>query len=528
MVENWRSQGYLAASLDTLYAQGLIWNAHLYQGIKWKSVFIQLDSIGMYWEAGRTPFDSLKSIKVNSTELVPFQKKLIKNLNAAGFAFAKAELTQWEFKENGIVRVQCIVTPGKMYPYAGLQEGDSLIIRGSFLESSFLLKKGEPFNVQMLAEIPKLVKRWPWCQLQFPPYISVINQRIFLRIPLKEQSANLIDFLLGIQRNANGKYTLSGNASLTLRNTFKYGEEFQLNYQQLTGGANLFYSEIGWPFLFRTPFHWLGKFSLTKQDSTWTTVQGSVGIKSILNQKVECALGLNVSNTALISIPKQFILNNRKLPQVLDHRNLTMYVQGEWNTLDDPLVPHSGWNSKIRFEGGLSQIRENANITNLRDPLDSLKTMRFLYDSLENELFIGKLNGSVKYYLSLKGPHVLHAYLEYNHLIQKRILESELYYAGGYTHFRGFDERSLPATIYGRIGLAYHLYFGPVSYLEFFGDTGRIEFRDTTENISSFGTGCHVRTGKGLLHILIAGGIRTSQPFRSDDIRIHLGYSSVF
>jgi hypothetical protein len=137
VVEKWRSQGYAAASCDTLFSYDQWhWQGQLYQGPLMSHLDVSITRQLLPGHAGLE--DTMFSIRADRFH--SWQQHMLQMWNAEGYPFARFA-NVFHFQESKGAAVHVTGSTGDKYTLLTVETGDSAVVRNDWLVKT-LHKKG--------------------------------------------------------------------------------------------------------------------------------------------------------------------------------------------------------------------------------------------------------------------------------------------------------------------------------------------------------------------------------------------------
>ncbi len=240
----------------------------------------------------------------------------------------------------------------------------------------------------------------------------------------------------------------------------------------------------------------------------------------------------NTQSSSLLSIDEQQIRQTRQLPPNLDIRNTLFGLEYLTQQLDYRLNPRKGWSVFINAGVGQKRIRRSGLIAELQDSSDQFN-YDGLYDSLQLKNVQYRVSGLLEGYLPLFKRTTFKVALNVGSIFTEGpVYRNEQFRIGGIQTFRGFDEESIFASLYGILTLEYRFIIGQNSFMFAFADLGYVE--DVTpssrsfDQPSGFGAGLNFETKVGIFGISLGWGTQQGNPIDLAAPKVHFGYVSMF
>ena len=233
----------------------------------------------------------------------------------------------------------------------------------------------------------------------------------------------------------------------------------------------------------------------------------------------------------LLDVDTIAIRNNRRLPDQIDQTTSNIGIEYEWFNTDYRFNPRKGIDMKLTGSAGIRRIRQNNNISNIKDLSNPGFNFQSLYDSLGTKAYTFRFRGNVAKYFKT-GKQTFKTALNVGLVQSPRIFRNELYQIGGFRLLRGFDEESIFASAYAVVTAEYRILIGLNSYLYAFTDGGwaqnHSQYAHTSNTYFGTGLGLAFETKAGIFNIAFAAGKRNDLSFNLRQSKIHFGYVNFF
>jgi outer membrane protein assembly factor BamA len=187
---------------------------------------------------------------------------------------------------------------------------------------------------------------------------------------------------------------------------------------------------------------------------------------------------------------------------------------------DNIIIPHRGFIVEAEITAGKKTILKNSSAPDE------------LYDDILLETGLYKGNASVSLFEPLTRTLHLMGSTQAGYLQSKSLFENDLFQIGGLSILRGFDEKSIPVSLYSVSTIEMRFFLEQFSYLTIFTDYAATQ--QMKDNIYSFkyyvsiGTGLSFSTNAGIFNIFYALGKQNPGEFVVRNGKIHFGYVARF
>ncbi|NNF02411.1 MAG: BamA/TamA family outer membrane protein, partial [Bacteroidia bacterium] len=424
--------GYVEANFDSInYSSEHLATAYLHFGdpYNWKELVISDPYIQ---EAGLQQ----KRIKGRSLSPQVLSRQITKILNYAennGYPFAMVQIDSIRFDERSVT--------GKLKMDRGdLIVIDSIVVKGNsklsraYLYNYLSIKPGDIYNEAVLQRISVRIREIPFIK-EIKPFYVVFNERkARVVLFIDEQNSNSIDGIIGLLPDAKDKkkLNLTGEANISLRNSFHQGEVLDLRWKQQRPRTQDLKIKASYPFLFSTPFGAEARLNIYKQDTTFLDLGQKLGLQYFLRGGNYLQVYFEGRESNLLST-KDFE-NANSLPAFADVSTSSYGIGYASEKLDYRFNPRKGYSIELTGSVGKKKINKNT------------KVNEELYDSLDLSSTQYKVELTFDYYVPLGKLHVLDFGVIAALLEAENIFDNELYRFGGLKTLRGFDEEILRAS----------------------------------------------------------------------------------
>lgn len=528
------SKGYPAASADSLWDAGDSTFVKLFLGRKYEWAKISTGGIDKkaLAESGFIENDFSNKI-INTEQLQKVQQRLLNYYENNGHPFARIFLDSIIIEDDKLKAV-LKADPGLLYHIDSIRLFGTARISKDFLKHYLGIADGSPYSKQKLEQISQRILELPYIQQLQQPGITMLGTGAVLNLYLAPKKSSQFNFLLGFLPAANqaGKFQLTADVNLNLKNALGRGENIIVNWQQLQQKSprlNLGYQH---PYIFKSKFGIDFLFDLFKKDSTFLQVNGQLGVSynASVNQSVK--LFTQWQNSFLLAggVDTSFVKATKSLPANIDVNATSFGLEYLLIKTDYRLNPRSGNEVKLTAQAGLKKIKRNNDILSIKDPSFNYAA---LYDSLKEKTYQFRVKLYAAHYFPSGKQGTLKLAANAGIFNSPNIFRNELFQIGGYRLLRGFDEESIYATQYGVATAEYRVRTKLNSYFFVFSDAGWVKNKYQGINLNtaylSGGLGTVLETKLGLLNLSYAIGKRGDVPFNLRQAsKIHFGYVNYF
>lgn len=514
------SNGYLAASFDSLIADTSMLTAFLNQGKLYKWMHLGKGNIdeGLLSEIGfREKIYRNKPVNINNLRKI--QERILSICENSGYPFAEIKLDSVD-ASNESIRASLSLTKGKQVTI------DSIVVKGTaklsaiYLNNYLGIKTNSIYNEDVISKISVRLKELPMVAEVRLFNISFHDDKATVYLYLENKKASQLDGVVGVlpDNTGNGKINISGDVHVRLHSSFGRGEIFDLSWKQPLPKTQDLKIKFNYPFLFSSPFGADLNFSIYKKDSTYLELQRNIGVQYLLTGGNYLKAFYNNKTSSLLNT-KQFEFVT-VLPPFANVSTNSYGLGLRSEKLDYRLNPRHGFSGELTAAVGQKTIKK---ITEL---------VLVDYDSilLKSVQYTGEFSGD--YYLPAFARGVLNIGSKVGFLVSPDIYQNELYRIGGLKTLRGFDEESVLASRYIIWKIEYRYIIEQNSYLFAFINGAYYERRQRNYFVHDtpigFGAGITFETRLGIFSLNYALGKEFNNPFLIRSAKIHFGLINYF
>ena len=436
--------------------------------------------------------------------------KLAKTNINEGYPFAQIKLVPNGFQQSE-QRIELLLNKGKQRTIDGVKLIEYEKLSKGYLRHGLNIKNGEIYSEQKLASISTLMQQTNYiAEVQQPQTLFKPDSTILYLYP-KKISSNYFDGVLGFGTDDNGDFKLNGNVQLSLNNVFNSLEEIRLNWIGTANKNTSLNIGVKVPYLFKSPIGSETNFKLFKQDSVFVNVDFSERLFYQLN------LNSTIGVSGMVQSSNFLLEDDSYLKPSYDDYSKTGIGLSYNYFLKHPFRLMEG---KSMLDVAVNSIRKKEKNFSWTEEIDN-KTV--------NQIEIGLKTFRL---FELTDKHYIKTGAEFRGLLTKDddFSENELYRIGGFGSFRGFNEESITANMYGFLNIDYRFVPSEAFYIGLFADYGFIDNKRANLNTSllSFGTGISFLTKMGIFNLSYAVGKTDETSFDFKESKIHFGILSQF
>ncbi|MFV0139432.1 hypothetical protein OBK00_06010 [Empedobacter falsenii] len=436
--------------------------------------------------------------------------KLAKTNINEGYPFAQIKLVPNGFQQSE-QRIELLLNKGKQRTIDGVKLIEYEKLSKGYLRHGLNIKNREIYSEQKLASISTLMQQTNYiAEVQQPQTLFKPDSTILYLYP-KKISSNYFDGVLGFGTDDNGDFKLNGNVQLSLNNVFNSLEEIRLNWIGTANKNTSLNIGVKVPYLFKSPIGSETNFKLFKQDSVFVNVDFSERLFYQLN------LNSTIGVSGIVQSSNFLLEDDSYLKSSYDDYSKTGIGLSYNYFLKHPFRLMEG---KSMLDVEVNSIRKKEKNFSWTEEIDN-KTV--------NQIEIGLKTFRL---FELTDKHYIKTGAEFRGLLTKEddFSENELYRIGGFGSFRGFNEESITANLYGFLNVDYRFVPSEAFYIGLFADYGFIDNKRANLNTSllSFGTGISFLTKMGIFNLSYAVGKTDETSFDFKESKIHFGILSQF
>ncbi|MGU9940174.1 POTRA domain-containing protein [Empedobacter brevis] len=498
----------LQLSLDSLQQTG--YYTLTIDSIKNENVFLNKGRLyHTIWIKNNDLFEN-KNDYFPTNNLDSILTKISNEYTNQGYPFTQIKLVQKGFEQNE-QKIELLLNKGNLRTVDGVKLVGYQKLSKGYLRHGLNIKKGEIYNEQKLATISSLMQQTNYItEVQQPKTLFKPDSTILYLYPRKVNS-NYFDGVLGFGTDDNGDFKLNGNVQLSLNNVFNGLEEIRLNWIGTANKNTSLNIGVKLPYLFKSAIGSETNFKLFKQDSVFVNLDFSERLFYQLN------LNSSIGISGIIQSSNFLLEDDSYLKSSYD----------DYSKIGVGLSYHYFLKHPFRLMEGKSML--NVLVNSIRKKEKNFSWTEDLENKTVNQVEIGLKTFRL---FEITQKHYLKAGAEFKGLLTKddNFSENELYRIGGFGSFRGFNEESITANMYGFATLDYRFVPSEAFYIGLFADYGFIDNKRANMNTSllSFGTGISFLTKMGIFNLSYAVGKTDNSSFDFKESKIHFGILSQF
>jgi len=532
LVPQLQEEGFLAASVDSVALSDTLVTALVYRGPSYRWARLSFDALpsALLNNAGIRERDWTQQA-IRPARLAALSERLLRYCEDNGYPFAYTTMTNLAREEGGL-KADLVLEQGPLVRFDSLVIESDVEISRDYLQRYLGIRQGDLYSESQLRLVSKRLSELPFLQEARPWRMDFTIGGNKLYLFLKEKKSNQLNGLIGLQPNTveTGKFMLTADILLGLKNALGYGESIAATYQNLQYKSPRFHFEGNVPYVLGTLFGIDASFDLFKRDTTFRRTSFDAGIRYQFNATDYVKVSYQHSGNRLITADTTYVIVNRQLPPNLDITMRGAAVEFYMDRTDYRLNPRRGWQARAGASGLLREVLPNDAITGLSDA--SGFGYGTLYDSANAEKYQYRISGNAAYYFNLYKDMVLKLGYNGGYISGARLFQNELYQIGGFKLLRGFDEQGIYANQYHVLTLELRLLLSRNSCFYLFSDNAytltRYNAVDREDYPVSLGGGITLENKSGIFNVALGLGKRSGESFQFRQAKIHFGYTAYF
>ena len=512
--------GYMAASFDSIKKDSLDISAYLNTGKKYLWVNLKRGNVEneLLQEAGYKE-KTFTGKPVDYRNVVKLNEKILGYCEDNGFPFASVKLDSIALSDSSLSASLYLSKNGKVIIDSVTMRGKAKL-SGVYLQNYLGIKSGDLYDESKVSAISGKIKELQFLK-EIRPFNVIFNQskaKVVIYADKKKNSR--FDGVLGVMpdNQVTGKLMLTGEANLSLINSFYRGEMIDISWNKLQQNTQYLKISFVYPYLLNTPLGADIKFKLYKNDTLYLNMERNIGVRYFFtgNNYIKAFVENHTSSLISTSAYKYATV----LPAYSDV-NSTMYgLEYKMQRLDYILNPRKGIDILMTGSAGKKHIKKNSDLDEK------------LYEGIKLNSVQYKLGGVLSFYIPVFAKGAIRLGMNGAILQNDNIFENELFRIGGAKTLRGFDEESLLASSYDIATVEYRFLFEQNSYLCVFWNGAYYESRTVNKFIHDtpygFGIGVSFETKAGILSLNYALGKQFDNPVYFKQAKIHIGIINYF
>ncbi len=525
------ASGYTVAAVDTSYIANDTFKVLIYKGKKYNIGHLKLSNEqSAILEANGIKRMKIEGKSIDSTLIYTLLKTIVVHYANNGYPFAFARLDSVNF-ERDQMHASLKVQKGKLISFDTIITEGTLIMRKNFFYRLLELKKDENYAQDKIIKAESRLNDLQYANQRTGPLVRFVNDKAVLVLTLDPKPASRFDFLIGVlpQQNSDGsrKWTISGDFTAELNNTFNQGEYSFFQFKRLKPENLELILKSTIPYLAGMPVGSHIDFRLFKNGTQNLDLFFDGGMQYLFGGFNNIKLYASYRTSTLLDVNSIQIKNSGKLPERLDVSYTGLGLGLSLRKLDYRFNPSKGYQVDINVVAGTKKIIPNRLIVDLEGFENSYDTLRL--KTLQTDMDI-----SASYFIPVKNWATIKTGATGGFRLNQQPLRiNELLRLGGNKLLRGFNEESIFTDMYVFGTLEFRILLDKNSYLSLpFFDAG---FTRITENgdtkydpVFGIGLGLNFRTPAGIFNLSFASGKNQDNPWDFSKMKIHFGYVNLF
>jgi outer membrane protein assembly factor BamA len=512
------SKGFAVASVDSTWQTGDTAHIILYTGTKYNWIELRtkgIDKPALLKSGFASKNFNGKVLNIANVDII--KQRLLSYYENVGYPFATIYLDSISIEDDK-VNAMLVTKLGELYHIDSIVNYGKLKLNKRFLQNYLGLTNGSIYSREKLMDVDRRMAELPYADMQQPSSLNMLGSGSVLNLYVNQRKSSQVSAILGLLPDANntGKFQLTGDVNLDLKNVFGAGEGLLIRYQALQPKSprlNLGYEK---PYILHSQFGLSFLFDLFKKDSSFLNLNAQLGLALNLNANQTGKALVQWQTTSLLQggYDTNAIKINKILPDNIDVKSVNAGITYEYIKTNYRYNPRTGNELSITGLAGIKTIQKNADIL-------KLKSYQF------------RIKSTLTHYFPVAKTATVKLALNTGVYSSPDIFRNEVFQIGGYRLLRGFDEESIYATQYGVLTAEYRYLLSRNSYLFGFIDAAvtKTKYQNvkTSNQFTGAGAGILYETKAGLLNLSIALGKRDDVPFNfRGAAKIHFGYINYF
>ena len=451
--------------------------------------------------------------------ILEWENKIISHYENNGFPFAVVSFNvdsiindsvsaSWNVQPGPVIVFDSIVQKGKFKPSAG------------YMSSWLNIEKGKPYDERKITAYQRRLKMSELVEEEKPMQVHFTNGKARLYFFLKKKKSNSFDGILGFSpdRDNPAKIVFNGDVNLRLSNSFNHGDVLSLKWKSSANKSQEVNVKASVPYLFSLPIGINAGLDIYKRDTLYVKTKQHYGLNFFSG--IASEIEFFAENIESRVIDQSVFKTATILPPWADSRTTAGGLRLFIPSVDNLIIPHNGFILSIESSAGKKKI------------IVSSDAAEELYDNIDIETLVVSGISEMSLYMPLKGALHVMGNTRFGIIEAPKLFESDLYLIGGLRTLRGFDEKSMPASMYSVSTVELRFFFEKYSYLTLFSDYGivrqMVNSDFTNRYYLSAGTGLSFSTKAGIFNIYYALGKQNPGEFALRNGKIHFGFITRF
>ncbi|MCK4663056.1 MAG: BamA/TamA family outer membrane protein [Bacteroidales bacterium] len=512
-------KGFLSASFDSIIYNNTNINAYLYFGQKYSWVNVSFDSIDdIIVRKTRIEKRKYSYQSINFSDIKKTNSRILEYCENNGYPFATITLEPLSFHNNKI-EANLQLNKNEYYVFDSIHIIGNTKTSVTYIKKYLGIEKDKEYNEEKIKNISTRINELPFIRETKPYEIEFKKGKTDIKLYLENKKANRFNGIIGFlpDNETQNKILLTGELSLYLLNSFKKGELVSFTWKRTKVLSQDLTLNINYPYLFSTQFGVDFQLNIDKVDTLFLSVNSTIGLQYLINSRNYIAGYSDFYNSTLLS--NEMSQNGNELYNA-DIKSQLLGLGFRFEKLDYKINPRNGYFLEFKISNGIKRIIKNPDIDeDIYNDFDTKTNQSkgtlifFLYKTIFKNTVIKYQNNS-------------------GFINNSNLFENELFKLGGLKTIRGFDEKSILASLFyiNTLELRYiyeknsnvYLFFDQCFYKK------NIHAEKKSDEPLSFGIGINLETKAGIFTINYAVGKQMNNPFLLKSAKIHFGYLNYF
>ncbi len=497
------------------------------------SIITKNDTLKAYFHKGQKYF--FNKIKLPENIIIPVSNKefvnsrspspkyieqtiedMLSELENEGYPFAKIYFDSIIISNNKIDG-KLVIDKGK-YIFV-----DSLLVKGNtnvkkhFLYKYLKIKPKDPYNEQLIIKIDKKLKNLDFLNIKKASEIFFYNDKVKIKLYADKRKINSFYGIAGIASDERtpGKYLITGQLHLSLKNTFGHGESILTEWNKTNELSQKLKIKLMYPYIFNTSLGVDFGMDLYKQDSSFVNVDLMEGLRFIVSYNSSLSVFAQQKKTITLLA----ITDTTTLPKYLNSNTSLFGLDFDIKNLDNAYNPRKGFSINAKLAGGEKTIIQPSQLPD------------YLFKDINKKSLQFETRFTAINYLKITKSLSLKTRANVMYINNEHLFQSDLIRFGGLKTLRGIQEYELYADFASIGSLQLNYFFEELSAFYVFYDIAYYEnhigdfVHDTP---MGFGIGTSFNTKAGIFTVSYALSKQFDNPVLFNNARVHIGYISVF
>lgn len=455
----------------------------------------------------------------NPEQILEWENKIVSYYENNGFPFASVSFNVASIK-NDSISASWDVKPGPAVVFDSIVQKGKYKPSATFFSSWMNIEKGETYDERKIIACQQRLKMNEIVEEEKPMQVHFTNGKARLYFFLKKKKSNSFDGILGFSpdRDNPAKIVFNGDVNLRLTNSFNHGDVLSLKWKSSANKSQEVNIKASVPYLFNLPVGINASLDIYKRDTLYVKTKQHYGMNffSGIASEIEF-FGENIESRV---IDQTIFETATTLPAWADSRTTAGGLRVFIPSVDNLIVPHKGFILAFESSAGKKKIMVSPDAT------------EGLYENIDLETLVISGTSEISLYMPLKGALHIMGSTHFGIIEAPKLFESDLYLIGGLRTLRGFDEKSMPASMYSVSTAELRFFFEKYSYLTLFTDYGivrqMVNSAFANRYYFSAGTGLSFSTKAGIFNIFYALGKQNPGDFALRNGKVHFGFVTRF